>query len=101
MDREKVIKYLAVRIQSDSEEWNTIELPVEQAKEILAILKEQETLGKRNEPIKPTKNVYGEWLCGKCGNGVVGQDWMTAHGLKHERHAFCRDCGQAVKWDDL
>lgn len=40
--REKVIKKLAVRIQSDSEEWNTIELPIEQAKDILALLKEQE-----------------------------------------------------------
>lgn len=41
-DREKVIKKLAVRIQSDSEEWNTIELPIEEANDILALLKEQE-----------------------------------------------------------
>ena len=41
-DKEKVIKKLTVRIQSDSEEWNTIELPIEQAKDILALLKEQE-----------------------------------------------------------
>ena len=41
-DREKVIKKLAVRIQRDSEGWNTVELPIEQAKDILALLKEQE-----------------------------------------------------------
>ena len=43
MDREKVIKKLAVRIQSDSEGWNTIELPIEEAKDILAMLKEQQS----------------------------------------------------------
>jgi hypothetical protein len=42
IDREKVIKKLAVRIQSDSEEWNTIELPIEEANDILALLKEQD-----------------------------------------------------------
>lgn len=41
IDRERVIKKLAVTIQSDSEEWDTVELPIEQAKEILALLKEQ------------------------------------------------------------
>ena len=56
-------------------------------------------LEEQNKPIEPTKNAYGELLCGKCGDGVVGQYWITAHGLKQERHAFCRDCGQAVKWE--
>ena len=43
-DREKTIKKLAVRIQSDSEESDMVELPIEQAKEILALLKEQQKL---------------------------------------------------------
>ena len=57
IDREKVIEGLAVRIQSDSEEWNTIELPIEQAKEILTLLKEREakptpTAGTNEIPLK-------------------------------------------------
>lgn len=50
IDREKVIKKLAVTIQSDSEEWDTVELPIEQAKDILTLLKEQEN--KRTTPHK-------------------------------------------------
>lgn len=47
IDREKVIKALTVKIQSDSEEWDTVELPIEQAEEILALLKEQDAEIKR------------------------------------------------------
>ena len=52
-DREKVIKKLSVMIQSDSEEWDTIELPIEQAKDILALLKEQEqTINELKEKLR-------------------------------------------------
>lgn len=57
IDREKVIKKLAVTIQSDSEKWNTIELPIEEAKDILALLKEQETVVRCKDcKHKPTIN---------------------------------------------
>ena len=42
-DREKVIKELEVRIISDTDKgYKTIEIPVNEAEDILALLKEQE-----------------------------------------------------------
>ena len=41
-DIEKVIKRFAVRIASDSEEFDTVEIPTYEAKEILELLKEQQ-----------------------------------------------------------
>ena len=42
IDREKVIKAFRTRIISDSEEFNTVEIPVGEAVRILELLKEQE-----------------------------------------------------------
>lgn len=41
MDSEKVIKAFRVRIISDSEEFDTVEIPVYEAVQILELLKEQ------------------------------------------------------------
>ena len=40
-DEDKTIKAFEVRIASDSEEWNTVEIPVCEAVQILELLKEQ------------------------------------------------------------
>ena len=42
IDREKVIKAFRTRIISDSEEFNTVEIPVGEAVRILELLKDQE-----------------------------------------------------------
>ncbi len=41
-DRDKIIKAFRTRIISDSEEFNTVEIPVGEAVQILELLKEQE-----------------------------------------------------------
>ena len=40
-DKDKTITAFEVRIESDSEEWNTVEIPVGEAVQILELLKEQ------------------------------------------------------------
>lgn len=42
IDRERTIKAFRTRIISDSEEFNTVEIPIDEAKRILELLKEQE-----------------------------------------------------------
>lgn len=78
IDRERVIKKLAVTIQSDSEEWDTVELPIEQAKEILALLKEQETVVR----CKDCKYYDENGTCMK--DGFLTDDWFCADGEKGE-----------------
>ena len=83
---DKVISKLTVRIQSDSEEWDTIELPIEQAEEILALLKEQEV-------VKPKhKERIGGFIAGLCPTcGTVLNNILNVKA--------CGKCGQAVKWE--
>ena len=40
-DKDKTITAFEVRIESDSEEWNTVEIPVGEAVQILELLKKQ------------------------------------------------------------
>ena len=88
-DRERVIKKLAVTIQSDSEDWDTVELPIEQAKEILALLKEQEAVEARKRSSGKPKPWTSWWyICGDCGQEIEYRD------------RFCRWCGRPVKWDE-
>ena len=83
---DKVISKLTVRIQSDSEKWDTIELPIEQAEEILALLKEQEV-------VKPKhKERIGGFIAGLCPTcGTVLNNILNVKA--------CGKCGQAVKWE--
>lgn len=59
----------------------------------VSLLKEQETMEKRDDPIKPTLNeshsyVSDAFKCGKCGHTI-------------RFHAkYCEDCGQAVRWSE-
>lgn len=89
MDREKVIKKLTVRIQSDSEKWDTIELPIEQAKDILALLKEQEA-----KPVKVVKiaDDYKLYYCPRCDRPFCD--------FYYVKPKFCDKCGQELNWNE-
>ena len=81
MDRETVIRELEVRIISDTDKgYKTIEIPVNEAEDILSMLK-------KHEP-KPVGKEWNE--CPSCGKTL---DRI------HDMH-YCGVCGQAVKWDD-
>lgn len=88
IDKEKVIKKLAFTILCDSEAgWNTIELPIEQAKDILALLKEQEAVVRCKDcKYDPRNNSSPEelpyWF--PCKNGMRDQDWFCADGESGE-----------------
>ena len=60
----------------------------------LALLKAQEPI----EP-SPAINNYGDWLCGKCYNSVVGTEELDEGGFVPIRFNYCPNCGQAVKWE--
>lgn len=86
MDREKVIKAFRVRIISDSEEFDTVEIPVYEAVQILELLKEQEAV----EPEREHSGGGTTWwnVCGNCKTAINPND------------KFCHECGRAVKWTE-
>ena len=90
---DNVIKRLTVRIQSDSDEgWNTIELPIEEAKEILTMLKHQ-------EPIVPYVGAEGITInCGNCGE-TVGY-YPAGSSVPDKKCVYCPECGRKIKWND-
>lgn len=95
-DREKVIKGLEIQLDdllkyADSDEILT--LTQEQAKEIVALLKEQ-------EPVEPYMDFDGHdvWRCGKCG-ATIFHIYHNASDEDAKNYAkFCRHCGRPVKW---
>jgi len=92
INREKVIKKLAVRIQSDSEEWNTIELPIEEANDILALLKEHEVMSPdefKNELLKMFSSIWDCEIDHSIFQDTVGELMSAVMQLYT----------QAVKWD--
>jgi len=96
-DREKVINGL--REMSCRATWKDIDRIRDKFQPIindaLTLLKEQEALEKRNEPIEPIKPEE-LWICGACCEGIVGwDDWI----IGDTRHNYCPNCGQAVKWE--
>lgn len=86
IDREKIAKELAVRIQSDSEEWNTIELPIEQAKDILVLLKEQEPI----EPEVFMDGIIERYKCRRCGKHLIKTRFWKDN--------YCSLCGSEILW---
>ena len=52
------------------------------AYDALALLKEQEAVEPKHNPLSPT-----DWFCGKCGMCIS------------RFHDYCPSCGQAVKWE--
>lgn len=79
-DREKVVEGL-------KKVWNAFnnmehELYADYVFDALELLKEQEAVEPKHNPLSPT-----DWFCGKCGMCIS------------RFHDYCPSCGQAVKWD--
>ena len=51
---------------------------------------------KEQEAVEPYQH-DAVWLCGNCEKEVVG--WDDDIDGKEYRYPFCRQCGQAVKWE--
>lgn len=111
-DREKVIKGLeniVSDMQEEIDEWRDYsdsELShgltcdcewwyntAQKLKDTLAQLKEY-------EPVKPSPAIdnYGDWLCGKCYNSVVGTEELDEGGFVPIRFNYCPNCGREVRW---
>lgn len=95
IDTKKVVKGLEIQLDdlqkyADSDEILT--LTQEQAKEIVALLKEQEPilLENQHKPYGISTNANSPWIsrCPRCGKKVEGKQTR-----------FCKYCGQAVKWE--
>lgn len=94
IDREKVIAGLESQLDdlskyADADE--VLTLTQGRAKDILALLKEQEA-------VKPNMDPEGTYSCGNCGE-TVGWFPDGCSTLK-KLCKFCQECGKAVKWDD-
>lgn len=85
IDRENVIKAFRVRIISDSEEFDTVEIPVDEAVQILELLKEQEAVEPEVEVLNEIDRLYRCPTCHKC--------------FFYEKQKYCDQCGQKVKWE--
>lgn len=82
-DREKVISNFEHEVnKAHGEGWDFVDLTIEDAKEILALLKEQEPV----QVIQREAMHMLFWCCGSCGAAITDGD------------KFCRICGNAVKW---
>lgn len=78
MDREKVIKEWESVLSRDP-----LDAPWDLIDETLALLKEQDAVEPKHNPLSPT-----DWFCGKCGMCIS------------RFHDYCPSCGQAVKWNE-
>jgi len=84
-DRERTIKAFRTRIISDSEEFNTVEIPVGEAKRILELLEEQEA---REQCLK-TKCI----ICPHCDNCDVDENGLLKEqGPIETRLHLCESC---------
>ena len=81
-DREKVISYFEYAVnKAHGEGWDFVNLSTEDAKEILALLKE-------HEPTEPICNL-GITRCGNCNHEID----------KYEGVNYCPNCGKKVDWE--
>ena len=93
MNREKVIKGLEIQLDdlqkyTDSDEILT--LTQEQAKEIVALLKEQEAV----KPLAKEDDSY-ECICG----AIVGWEELDTSGIVQTRLNYCPFCGKPIDWE--
>lgn len=96
MDRDKVIKGLEVCLKnidqqdcpndcpylSDCSKYENRVVFQPLMRDALALLKEQEAVKPKHNPLSPT-----DWFCGRCGMCVS------------RFHDYCPSCGQEVKWE--
>ena len=86
IDREKVISNFEHEVNKTHDRgWGIVDLSIEDAKEILALLKEQEPV----KPITDNGAVFRTYACGNC---------KTYFYLRQQK--YCAICGRAVKWDE-
>lgn len=52
-----------------------------------------------NNPVKPIKDEYANWICGSCREGIVGQEVPSVDGIGYTKHKYCPNCGRRVNWD--
>ena len=76
-DREKIIKGWETVLSRDP-----LDAPWDLIDDTLALLKEQEAVEPKHNPLSPT-----DWFCGKCGMCIS------------RFHDYCPSCGRAVKWE--
>ena len=82
-DREKVIKEFEHLLNAAKGNYQDfVDLTIDGGEEILALLKEQEAVEPKHNPLSPT-----DWFCGKCGMCIS------------RFHDYCPSCGQAVMWE--
>lgn len=53
---------------------------------------------KSQEPVAPVQQPDEEYICGACGNGVVGCDVFDEAGIESVKNDYCPTCGRRVKW---
>ena len=82
MDRDKVVKGME-QFRSDIKPFCGGKADWERFDAGLAMLKEQEAVEPKHNPLSPT-----DWFCGKCGMCIS------------RFHDYCPSCGHAVKWND-
>ena len=90
LDREKVIKRVFEMLQRDT--WKDID---KERHRFQPVLNDVLELLKKQEPIAPSicgskePDGHGSWwyMCGKCKKPIDHKD------------RFCKQCGQAVKWE--
>lgn len=93
IDKEKVIKAFRTRIISDSEEWDTVEIPVDEAVQILELLKEQ-------DPVKPHYNARTNWYeCGACHYSMTSGMHCKGELIPAYKANYCAKCGKGVMWE--
>lgn len=76
-DRENVIKEWEAVLSRDP-----LDAPWDLIDDTLALLKEQEAVEPKHNPLSPT-----DWFCGKCGMCIS------------RFHDYCPSCGREVKWN--
>ena len=58
-----------------------------------------DALLKAQEPVAPVQQPDEEYICGACGNGVVGCDVFDEAGIESVKNDYCPTCGRRVKWE--
>ena len=99
VDREKVVKGLKHCRGDDcnGDKWYKCEYSGHGC--IDALLEDALALLKAQEPVAPIPTLDDDWVCGNCGESVVGYTELESGGFEDVRHNFCPNCGRAVKWE--
>ena len=94
MDREKLIEELdSCILMARATETKLIHIYVEQAEEILTLLKEQGA-------VEPKYNARTNWYeCGACHYSMTSGIHCRSELIPAYKVGYCAKCGQEVKWE--